>query len=417
MQKECLINNLGIGSQGMNLAKIIFILCKHQGIKPTAWVSWMKQGSLMFFVYTLMSLNQAIAQTEYVKTDSSLIANVSVIVRTPSFNSRYIDVISKNDTVTYTPEDIIEYGSRYGNVYVSREINVSGEIKKVFLQQLVKGTATLFYYREKGFGTFFIEIWSETSTKFVEVTNKDRKNILGNILDDCEWVDGPIKIVKYTKRSLTKLVTHYNECIERPFSFIKFGISAGYGLTDMRVNSKFGLALRSTPISFGTEEIRVTPLLADGAPMFGFFTEVPLSLIDFSLTTGIYFSKNEYEFATDPSRVGRVDIISMKISSFDIPIMLRYTFLKRGIRPYTNFGPVFSFHTTNSNGVFNSNNENTVNFSFVRKRYFGLTAGAGVVKNIDHRKTFSLELRTSTFFGDDRSLGKNKADLILGFTL
>lgn len=377
----------------------------------------MKHSSLFFFVATLSNLNSLTAQTEYIKTDSSLMTNVRVIVRTPSFNSRYIDVISKNDTITYTPDDILEYGSRYGNIYVSREINISGEIKKVFLQQLVKGSATLFYYREKGFGTYFIEKKSVASTKFVEVTDKDRKKILASILDDCEWIEGPMKIVKYTKRSLTKFVTHYNECRERPFSFIKFGVSVGYGLTDMRVNSKFGLALRSTPISFATEEIRATPLLADGAPMFGAFTEIPLSLIDFSLTTGVYFSKNEYEFLTDPSRVGRVDKISIKISSFDIPIMLRYTFPKRKIRPFTNFGPVFSFHTTNSNGVFNLENENTVNFSFVRKRYFGLTVGAGVVRNIDHRKTMSLELRTSTFFGDDRSLGKNQANLILGFTL
>jgi hypothetical protein len=103
-------------------------------------------------------------------------ANVKVIVRTPSNNAQFIDVATKGDTIRYTAHDIVEYGSRYGKIYVSKEINIDGTNKRVFLDRLVMGDVNLYLYKERNLETFFVERTTSSDNQFLEITNPVIRN-------------------------------------------------------------------------------------------------------------------------------------------------------------------------------------------------------------------------------------------------
>lgn len=364
----------------------------------------------------------ALAQDVYVKTDTSLLIGMEMVVRTPSHNSRYIETTFKGVTTTFAPDQIVEYRTRYDKVYESRQVDISGETKQVFLERLANGPYKLFYYRQKGLTTYFLTDSSTAELKPVELERGNYREELASHLTKNEWISDHLRIAKYRRNSLAKLVSFYNDGKERPFPYAKFGVSAGSGITKMTVSSKFGFALRASPISLATEIVRTTPIPADLSLSLGVFGDIPILLSNLSLNVGIYYTKNNYLVVLESTNFLRE--IEIDLATIQVPILLRHTFPKAQIRPFINGGIVFSKNTSNTNAVYQTvltvNSPQRINItreSYIDDSQFGLICGGGLQKTIDHRKTVSLELRLGKFFGNDRSLGKSQANLMLGFTI
>ena len=69
---------------------------------------------------------------------------------TPKTNAQFIMVKSGDMETKYTPDQITEYGFKDGPVYKSKNISVSGQPKRVFLERIERGKLTLYYYTEEG---------------------------------------------------------------------------------------------------------------------------------------------------------------------------------------------------------------------------------------------------------------------------
>lgn len=343
-------------------------------------------------------------------------------MRTPSHNSRYIETTFNGISTTFTPSQILEYRTRYEKTYESRRIMINGEEKEVFLERLALGPIKLFYYRKKGLTMYFLEKGSKDDLQLIELKKSSYREELANQLTEQDWINDHIRIAKHRRNSLAKLIDIHNEGERRSFSYSKFGVLAGLGLTKMSVSRKFGFALRDSPISLATEIVRTTPIPSDLSLTFGIFGDIPILLSNLSLNFGLNYIQNSYSVLLESLNIRQEIEISQ--ATFRLPIQFRHTFPTFHTRPFVNAGAVFSKNRTNESAVYQTvlsvsgaERQNIIRAPYVDDNQFGLTVGGGLQRTVDYRKTISLELRLAKFFGNSRSLGKTQANLLFGFTI
>ena len=104
----------------------------------------------LFFPFAL------VGQTTYYKTDSLLVVGgFKIIDAGEKLNSQLCRIQKMNKENDLPPTVVLEYGLSSGQVYVAKSIKIDGSEQKVFLERLVKGKITLYYYRGKGRKTYF----------------------------------------------------------------------------------------------------------------------------------------------------------------------------------------------------------------------------------------------------------------------
>jgi hypothetical protein len=153
---------------------------------------------LPFFIY---------GQTGYYIKDSTMVVGVKLIDGGEIQNSMQCEVEEKDSTLVFSPDELKEYGFKDGSIYVSRSIVLNNETKAVFLERLSKGATTLYYYKDKNGKKFFLE---KAGGPLVEVYKKAEghrlyKDFLKTYTQDCNQVAEALKLVSYTKYSLSKL--------------------------------------------------------------------------------------------------------------------------------------------------------------------------------------------------------------------
>lgn len=153
---------------------------------------------------------------------------------------------------TFLPGEIAGYRYVNGKYYISKEIKVDSATKKVvFLEFLIKGTASVYYYVDNEMEHYYIE---KSPGGFTELTEKEKtyldedgrtyispsqyKGKLAYILQDCPSIRNEIQNTKLSHKSLIKLTKDYHKkvcssesCIiyERgnTSAIVQFGILAG----------------------------------------------------------------------------------------------------------------------------------------------------------------------------------------------
>jgi len=169
-----------------------------------------------------------------------------------------------NEIIPLSPEDILGFGVE-GAHYVSATTDVGTDsrktanldnraslnktVKSIFLQSLIQGDKSLYYYNEIGDKEhFYIRDKSKfqllefkeyySYDRFGKKLIKENNKYLGQLrlyLTDCESIQSHLQKVKYTKSSLRNLFEKYYSCIPQEGTFdkqkegfeIKWGIIAG----------------------------------------------------------------------------------------------------------------------------------------------------------------------------------------------
>lgn len=161
--------------------------------------------------------------------------------------------LNTDKTVDYKPGDI--YGYRFtddGKFYVSRTISVDKKDHTLFLEYLVKGVISLYYYQDKEKDSYFF--FENEEGRLVEAEGREREiidedgvtsihrskkymGVMKYLFQDSEKVLKKISKASFTKSNLSKLVKDYHyetcetgeECIEfetKPDNrFVRFSYS------------------------------------------------------------------------------------------------------------------------------------------------------------------------------------------------
>jgi opacity protein-like surface antigen len=331
-------------------------------------------------------------QSDYYLTNSMASIGVKLVDNGDVSNSRCCTVKNGEKDVEYSPYAVKEYGFGDGRVYVSRKIQLPDSAQKVFLEILVKGKKTLYYYRGKLLKTFFV---GEDSTQFVELPKNNAaktssfRDQLSQLTSDCPKTVDAIRLSIYRKRQLTEIMNRYNDCELKPFPFLKLGLTAGYGMMKLSpTNSSQSATLDKLDFTY------------TGGFTVGLFADQPLLLTDFSLHAELYYSKYGYSYNKMIDSKD-VDFVA-NISSLKIPLMIRYAYPSNYIRPFINAGGIAANNFRNKLLLYKATlTGNTIetttlqDISAGQKFQFGYTFGGGIEYNLNYRNHLFIELRYS----------------------
>ena len=352
----------------------------------------MKHLYILFIV--VFSPILSFGQLEYFSNDSSRSIGINLIDGGDLINSRLCQVKQGNKIIKYSPDEVKEFGFKDGRVYISKEIQFADSSRRVFLERLYKGKTTLYYYKGKGAKTFFIE---KDSTLFVEVPKQNTakehfsKQLL-KITDDCPNVSDACKLVNYNKKSFSKLIARYNQCVIKPFPHFKYGFLLGYEFS------------RLIPSDKQNGDLKYFEYKYDGDFSIGVYADNPILESDFSAHAELLFSKHGYSYN---KLVDNKDIdFVANFTSIKVPLLVRYTYPSNKIRPYINVGFVGTYLIKNETLLFETTiKENTIEIddphitSLINDVQFGYNIGGGIEFKLNLKNSLFFELRYDNLYG------------------
>lgn len=342
----------------------------------------------IFSVFTLITFGQ----TAYIATDTSIISGVKIIENSAIVNSEVCQVVEGNSIVEYTPNDLIEYVLENGRAYVSRDISIGDSIKRVFLERIVKGKTTLYYYKSPDKKTFFIEKDSAAIFELPKKSGRKKKytDALFSITEDCDNVKEVIPLVSYRNRSLSKFVSQYNKCEKKPFPHFRIGLTVGYEYVKFMSNK-----------NVVNKDLAYFDFEYDKALAISLFVDQPIATTDVSIYGEILYTEHGYSYNKLLEHKD-VDLVG-NMSSIRVPLLVKYAYPSNYIRPYLCAGFITSINIKNETMFYemtrNRNSFELVNFAdtspLVSDVNIGYCIGGGAEIKITARHSFLLEFRYS----------------------
>jgi len=274
-------------------------------------------------------------QNSYYITNNSLKVNAVIIDDGDKNNSQGCKVKTLGGKVfVYSPKEIKEYviGNRR---YISKKITINGLDKMVFLEQLLEGKNSLYYYHGGKDETYYIEkedFLLIAVPWWDPIDRNHYKNTLKQIMFDCYNVTDQINITFFNKKSMRRLVMKYNECKSELHSTFKWGVSAGYELMKIKPTMDF-----SDNLFFRTDEqLNKFNYSYKGALLIGGFVDLPISQSDFAFHISPYLTKHEFSYLLMEKNHDSemlVTLLALKLPvlfKYNIPFLPSQTFLMGG---------------------------------------------------------------------------------------
>jgi hypothetical protein len=370
----------------------------------------MKHIQLIFLIVSIPILT--FGQSDYYATDTTASYGIKLKDGGDLMNSRLCQVKQGENIILLTPYEVKEYGFKDGRVYISKEIQIADSSKRVFVERLLKGKTTLYYYKGKGTKTFFID---NDSALFLKVPKRNTakehySELLLNLTKDCPKVSDACKLVSYNKRSFSEFYKRYNHCELKPFPFLKYGMFLG--------------GIHTKPVLNKTTEDGILENASfdpDYSFSYGIFIDAPLFVSNFSILFNVGFYRSCY---SSYYKAGSIDYdILIEQSTIKIPLLFKYSFPYLKYRPYINTGLNYLFNVKNESTIYEAAiNDDVVQFNapnrndLLSDHLLGFSCGIGIQYHINYKRIVFLEFR----FGKDYSLypseiyNKNSIELLSG---
>lgn len=352
-------------------------------------------------------------QNEYYSIDSSMSVGVKLIDGGAILNSRICQVKKDGEVVEYSPYEVKEYGLKDGRVYVSKVIQLSDSSKRrVFLERLYKGKVNLYYYRAKGIKTYYIETDSGTLIELPKRNANDKKynEELSAITNDCPNVADASKLAEYNKQSLTNLFKRYNKCELKPFPHFKYGLIVGYEFARLVPSGNSdNVIIQNFDFNY------------DGSFTIGFFLDNPILSGNFSIHPEIYISKHGYSYSKSNDNKD-VDFVA-NLTTFKMPLLIRYEYPSDNIRLFVNLGPIVSYNIKRETMLLETTiTENLIEINSMDKTpkidgiQLGYEIGGGIEYKLTLRYSLFVEIRYNKQYGigDSGSMGISGFNLLTG---
>lgn len=367
---------------------------------PLLW-----SGCLPIIILNLYILD-AHSQTGYIIGENYKKSGIQLIDGGKKGNAQRIKVDYKDSIITYSPSTIVGYGFEKGNRYKSKTILLTGEVKTVFLEELVAGETHLFYYPDKQGKVFFLQ---QDSGNLIPVrkgyksNNTYFKGELAKYTSHCPGYERLLGTTNFTKGSLAMFINALNNgCDKKYIPFIKYGLFIDAGKARLKVASSNVLL---NDLVFDPQDVAA----------FGVFLNYPLWPTYFSSYNEVYLEHTTFS-SSQLTNDGLVTI-DINCTSLNIPMLIRYTVPSRTFRPFLNTGFMFSWNFNVQSAdlkrpFFSIPVENDI-YSI---RQFSLLGGAGFEIAITPRNAISLECRYSWGVNTNKTkFFKDEWKMIVGF--
>ncbi|MBD2714747.1 hypothetical protein KBK19_06855 [Microvirga sp. STR05] len=352
---------------------------------------------------------------------------------------------ASSGTVTeYQPNQLQGFGYSGGTSYQSRELP-GAPAEKVFLQVLALGNASLYrtvqaddrevyYAGRETTGPLQLLVQRDTTmmvySKAVgrEINTLERsypfRSKLAMLMADCPKVQASIVNMELKEQRLLKLFSEYNACAG--------GSAPQYVVAERRTKINFlvlgGIYQSKLTMRYDFSD---TELKAARSSIFGGGLIVHPSFFHHKLSAALeaLYVKQTYEktyqgLVTSGLLTGQMvpRYAVVNLTSIRLPLLMRYTILQGGVRPYIQAGAVVSFQTQGDARLeteiprFGTDRRE---FS-VRTTFFGGLLGAGISIPTGSVGSMQLEARAELYDGTSESVetlsGVRGISLLAGYT-
>lgn len=319
----------------------------------------------------------------------------------------------------YTPESVAGYGFDHEKkVFEAKPVAVVDADNTVermlFLNVLVKGKASIYYYRDSFSKDHY---YLEKDTLFTELQNNkllvvgakseakferyDKKyiGVLNYALSDCESISiSQLYELRFNRSDLIRIAEKYNTCITPNAVSTavthreeKFKITVGPVLVYTRAALDF---TGDSPL--GRAEFQNTSSIGGGA-----FLNLTLPALNekLSLQTELLYIPARFSAPSTDYDKFNYDIL-FDLAYIKLPVQLRYTYPRGVIRPYMNAGLIAGYIVKDTNRQIVSHESNfrePTESAALADNYFnhlvrGFTVGTGISYPV-RDKALALELR------------------------
>ncbi len=305
-------------------------------LSPRERYDTIKKTTLLFFILFVLCLNlNAQERQGYIKVNDTT-NNQGLRIAFNISNPVEVRSIFENKTfLSYTADDILEFGFGNKTRFVSRHILYNNKLQNVFLELLVDGEVSLLRLgRGKG-SQLFLE------TDDLMLLNQDNyQEILSAHTKACEkWVQ-QVKLINYSIPSIRYVIQELNakNCERLPFT--SYGITVGYNSSQMTIENRL-----LNPILVGDFNMNASGI------SLALFIEKPLwGLKNMSVLGNFTLFHNNFQGSQSESRTrpvngrgGRIttDVqreINVKTSYISIDIAPKYNFSFKRLQFYLSLG-------------------------------------------------------------------------------
>jgi hypothetical protein len=314
-------------------------------------------------------------------------------------NNRQLVFIEQEKPVTYTPDQVKEYGLTNGDVYVKRSVPDGQKTTDYFLLRLVDGDRMLYVLKEKKGSRFFIE----RDTLMAEIKKTAPLNDQLTLqLKRCSSNQQFARWARYKRTSLKRVLLLSNACYNGFFPRLRIG-----ALT--------GLALSSQSLETVVDHIFLEALST--SPLVGIFADVPLGMSR-SWSMMVQATYQQSNFSKYQANDNTTVEYQYNFSSLGFPLLFKYRGSSATWRPFIGFGPTPSINWQQQNAWLSTTNVGSIAYlnqgtwDNIKKFQISGTLCVGLEYSITPARAISLELRYKKLI--DAQLGPTQSLALLG---
>ncbi|MFY0653286.1 MAG: PorT family protein [Cyclobacteriaceae bacterium] len=305
------------------------------------------------------------------------------------------------DVVEYSPQDIQMFRFDEANLYASMNIQIDGENKTYFIEQLIEGIVDVFYFTYNNEGIFFVRddegnverlentrIEVRKGNQLYETRKKEYIAVLNKLFQDSPATIQKVKNIALTPNTLINLAQDYHNEVCSDYS------CEVYAKKESKINLALGIYVGMSSSTFNPHSDYFTRFNNDFSsstdPLIGFYVNIsdPFLSEKLSFQLGANRQSAGYEY----------DTMDFKMTYVKIPFSLKYTLQQRGVKPFFQIGFAYNIW---SKGVGNRIIPELFSGEAIQERrnQLGLFAAMGALFGISEKLNLSAQVRFERFGG------------------
>ncbi len=250
--------------------------------------------------------------------------------------------------IEYNPQDIKGYRIEDVKFYISKDIDLNDQKRKVFLEYLLNGIVDLYYYKELTTEYFFIEkdgSLHQLSNDEIEIFDKNGnmyqkysnqyKGVLNYLLHDAPELSDKILNTEFKHTSLIKITKEYHDMVCEDYKCIEYQKS-----NNSSIYFESYLGFIESWMGLGTS----TNHTHNRKPYVGInfrFTPKKIHYV-WNFMIGINYSYNNFQEVFNnvllTNDIERSYQVYTKYSILRLPIIVEYSFPTGKLRPFISVG-------------------------------------------------------------------------------
>jgi hypothetical protein len=346
----------------------------------------------LLLLLILLSFLASKAQPDYfIKDTTTFIGNISIEPRSPKSSALSLQLTRNDSVLTFSPDEVSEYGVKNGDIYRSFTVTVEGVSKSYFFKRLFEGSVNLYYLKTQERGEeFFITRYDSLGLQQLPPEKEKFTSILEETLTGCDGISKNISNTSLTKAQLVRLFKEYQNCRGYPHPRARYGLYLGLASVKYSasgISSAFDVVDFSNTTRF----------------MGGVFLDFPLGKGNFTFHPELNGRHIGAVFSDEEASSGYDMVIHH--TSLSLPLLLRYNLYRPKVTSFFEGGLILS-HSLQDKSILYQYQRllgTRIDYSLyssphLLKNQYGYAMGAGIISKYSEKFSLYSAVRYNQYY-------------------